>query len=97
MSLSIIFVPIFLPLLEVFNIDRLFFGILVSLNLQISFMTPPMAMVAYYPKGVAPPYIQQVAIFKGCFPFLLVVIFTMVLLYNFQGIALWFPEYLYGH
>jgi tripartite ATP-independent transporter DctM subunit len=96
-EIIIIFVPIFLPLLEVFNIDPLFFGILVALNLQTSFMTPPMAMAAYYLKGVAPPYIQLVDIFKGCFPFLLVVIFTMVLLYNFQGIALWFPEYLYGN
>ena len=95
-EIIIIFVPIFLPLLEPFGIDPLFFGILVALNLQTSFMTPPMAMAAYYLKGVAPPHVQLVEIFKGCFPFLMVVILAMVLLYNFQGIALWLPDYIYN-
>ena len=94
-EIIIIFVPIFLPLLDTFGIDPLFFGILVALNLQTSFMTPPMAMAAYYLKGVAPPHIQLMDIFKGCFPFLAVVIFAMVILYNFQGIALWLPEQIY--
>ncbi len=91
-EIIIIFVPIFLPLLDTFGIDPLFFGILVALNLQTSFMTPPMAMAAYYLKGVSPPHVQLMDIFKGCFPFLAVVIFAMVILYNFQGIALWLPE-----
>jgi len=95
-EIIIIFVPIFLPLLEPFGIDPLFFGILVALNLQTSFMTPPMAMAAYYLKGVSPPHVQLVEIFKGCFPFLLVVLIAMVLLYNFPGIALWLPEYIYA-
>jgi tripartite ATP-independent transporter DctM subunit len=94
-EIIIIFVPIFLPLLEPFGIDPLFFGILVALNLQTSFMTPPMAMAAYYLKGVAPPHIQLMDIFKGCFPFLFVVILSMVILYNFQEIALWLPEQIY--
>ena len=88
--------PIFLPLLDVFGIDPLFFGILVALNLQTSFMTPPMAMSAYYLKGVAPPNVQLVEIFRGCFPFLGLVIIAMILLYNFQGIALWLPDYIYS-
>ncbi len=95
-EIIIIFVPIFLPLLDPFGIDPLFFGILVALNLQTSFMTPPMAMAAYYLKGVSPPHVQLVDIFKGCMPFLAVVILAMVLLYNFQGIALWLPEYIYS-
>jgi tripartite ATP-independent transporter DctM subunit len=94
-EIIIIFVPIFLPLLDTFGIDPLFFGILVALNLQTSFMTPPMAMAAYYLKGVAPPHVQLMDIFKGCFPFLAVVIIAMVILYNFQGIALWLPEQIY--
>jgi tripartite ATP-independent transporter DctM subunit len=94
-EIIIIFVPIFLPMLAVFDIDPLFFGVLVALNLQTSFLTPPMAMAAYYLKGVAPPHIQLVEIFKGCFPFLFVVILAMVLLYNFQGIALWLPDQIY--
>jgi TRAP-type mannitol/chloroaromatic compound transport system permease large subunit len=92
----IIFVPIFLPLLEPFGINPLFFGILVALNLQTSFMTPPMAMAAYYLKGVAPPHVKLIDIFQGCLPFLVVVLIAMVLLYNFQWLALWLPEVFYG-
>ena len=95
-EIIIIFVPIFLPLLPTFGIDPLFFGILVALNLQTSFMTPPMAMAAYYLKGVAPPEVELVDIFRGCMPFLIVVILAMVILYNFQGIALWLPGEIYG-
>ncbi len=94
-EIIIIFVPIFLPLLPVFDVDPLFFGILVALNLQTSFMTPPMAMAAYYLKGVAPPEIELVDIFRGCMPFLVVVLISMVILYNFQEIALWLPGRIY--
>jgi len=95
-EIIIIFVPIFLPLLDNFNVDPLFFGILVALNLQTSFMTPPMAMAAYYLKGVSPPGVQLIEIFKGCMPFLVVVLLAMVILYNFPGIALWLPDYIYN-
>jgi tripartite ATP-independent transporter DctM subunit len=95
-EIIIIFVPIFLPMLETFNVDPLFFGILVALNLQTSFLTPPMAMAAYYLKGVAPPHIKLVDIFRGIMPYLAIIIFAMVMLYNFPGIALWLPVYLFG-
>jgi tripartite ATP-independent transporter DctM subunit len=95
-EIIIIFVPIFLPMLDTFGVDPLFFGMLVALNLQTSFLTPPMAMAAYYLKGVAPSYIQLMDIFRGIMPYLLIVILTMVLMYNFPGIALWLPEYLFG-
>ena len=95
-EIIIIFVPIFLPMLETFNVDPLFFGMLVALNLQTSFLTPPMAMAAYYLKGVAPPYIQLMDIFRGIMPYLAIVILAMVLMYNFPGIALWLPDYLFG-
>jgi tripartite ATP-independent transporter DctM subunit len=95
-EIIIIFVPIFLPLLPKFGIDPLFFGILVALNLQTSFMTPPMAMAAYYLKGVAPPQTQLIDIFRGCMPFLAVVILSMVLLYLFPELALWLPKYIYS-
>lgn len=94
-EIIIIFVPIFLPMLETFNVDPLFFGMLVALNLQTSFLTPPMAMAAYYLKGVAPPHVELMQIFKGIMPYLGIVIFSMVLLYNFPGIALWLPEVLF--
>ncbi|MEO3430381.1 TRAP transporter large permease subunit [Pelagibius sp. CAU 1746] len=95
-EIIIIFVPIFLPLLPHFGIDPLFFGILVALNLQTSFLTPPMAMSAYYLKGIAPPQVQLVQIFKGCFPFLLLVFVAMAVLYLQPQIAFWLPGLIYG-
>lgn len=95
-EIIIIFVPIFLPMLEVFKVDPLFFGMLIALNLQTSFLTPPMAMAAYYLKGVAPDDVELMDIFRGIMPYLGIIVFAMVLLYNFPGIALWLPEYLFG-
>ena len=95
-EIIIIFVPIFLPMLDYFGIDPLFFGILVALNLQTSFLTPPMAMAAYYLKGVAPPHVQLIEIFKGVLPFLSMVFIAMFLLYIFPEIALGLPELWYG-
>jgi len=95
-EIIIIFVPIFLPMLPIFGVDPLFFGVLVALNLQTSFLTPPMAMAAYYLKGIAPPYIQLMDIFKGIMPYLGIVILAMVLMYLFPQIALWLPVYLFG-
>lgn len=94
-EIIIIFVPIFLPLLEKFGVDPIFFGVLVALNIQTSFNTPPMAMAAYYLKGIAPPHVQLVDIFKGSLPFVMIVVLSMTLLYIFPGIALWLPDYLY--
>jgi tripartite ATP-independent transporter DctM subunit len=95
-EIIIIFVPIFLPLLPEFGIDPLYFGIIVALNLQTSFMTPPMAMAAYYLKGVAPPHVRLMQIFTGAFPFLAMVLVAIVLLYIFPGIALYLPKAMYG-
>jgi tripartite ATP-independent transporter DctM subunit len=94
-EIVIIFVPIFLPLLETFKVDPIFFGILVALNIQTSFNTPPLAMAAYYLKGVAPPHVQLMQIFQGSLPFVSIVVLTMAMLYIFPGIALWLPDYLY--
>ena len=95
-EILIIFVPIFLPMLETFGVNPYFFAMLVALNLQTSFLTPPMAMSAYYLKGVLKDQIELIEIFKGILPYLAIVIFSMVLLYQFPGIALWLPEYLFG-
>jgi tripartite ATP-independent transporter DctM subunit len=95
-EILIIFVPIFLPLLDVFGVNPYFFAMLVALNLQTSFLTPPMAMSAYYLKGVLKKQIELVEIFKGIMPYLGIVVLSMVLMYQFPGIALWFPDYLFG-
>jgi tripartite ATP-independent transporter DctM subunit len=95
-EIIIIFVPIFLPLLPHFHIDPMLFGILIALNLQTSFLTPPMAMSAYYLKGIAPPQLELWTIFRGCFPFLAMVFVTMVLVYVFPQLMLWLPGVIYG-
>jgi len=95
-EILIIFVPIFLPMLETFGINPYFFAMLVALNLQTSFLTPPMAMSAYYLKGVLKNQIELIQIFKGLMPYLGIVILCMVLMYQFPGLALWFPDYLFG-
>jgi tripartite ATP-independent transporter DctM subunit len=94
-EIIIIFIPIFLPLLPVFGVDPLVFGILVALNIQTSFNTPPMAMSAYYLKGVAPPHVRLTQIFAGSLPYVFMVFVTMALLYMFPGMATWLPKALY--
>lgn len=96
-EIIIIFVPIFLPLLKTFNIDPIIFGILVALNIQTSFNTPPMAMAAYYLKGIAPPHVKLTQIFGGSLPFVFLVFITMILVHVFPEIALWLPNKLYGN
>ncbi|MDP3760220.1 MAG: TRAP transporter large permease subunit [Ramlibacter sp.] len=95
-EIIIIFVPIFLPMLPHFGIDPILFGVLIALNLQTAFLSPPMAMSAYYLKGVSPPSVLLTQIFSGCMPFVYVVLVTMLLVYVFPGIAMWLPDALYG-
>lgn len=95
-EILIIFVPIFLPMLDTFNVNPYFFAMLVALNLQTSFLTPPMAMSAFYLKGVLKKQIELVEIFKGILPYLGIVLFAMFLMYMFPELALWFPDYLFG-
>jgi TRAP-type mannitol/chloroaromatic compound transport system permease large subunit len=83
-------------LLPHFDVDPMMFGILVALNLQTSFLTPPMAMSAYYLKGIAPASLELWTIFRGCFPFLGMVIFTMALIYIFPQLMFWLPNLIYG-
>ena len=95
-EIIIIFVPIFLPLLDDFGVDPLFFGIIVALNLQTSFLSPPVAMAAFYLKGVAPKHVRLEDIFKGCMPFIYIVLVCMLLTYAFPGLVHYLPRTLYG-
>jgi TRAP-type mannitol/chloroaromatic compound transport system permease large subunit len=95
-EIIIIFMPIFLPLLPHFGIDPLFFGLLVALNLQTAFLSPPVAMAAFYLKGVSPPHVTLNAIFAGMMPFMGIQVIALVLLYLFPSIGLWLPQLVYG-
>ena len=94
-EIIIIFMPIFLPLLGHFNVDPLFFGLLVALNLQTAFLSPPVAMAAFYLKGVAPPHVTLNQIFGGMLPFMGIQVIALVLMYVFPQIGLWLPSVLY--
>jgi TRAP-type mannitol/chloroaromatic compound transport system permease large subunit len=94
-EIIVIFMPIFVPLLPHFNIDPLFFGLLVAMNLQTAFLSPPVAMSAFYLKGVAPPHVTLNQIFLGMMPFMAIQVVGIVLLYLFPAIGLWLPQVLY--
>jgi TRAP-type mannitol/chloroaromatic compound transport system permease large subunit len=94
-EIIIIFMPIFLPLLPHFHIDPLFFGLLVALNLQTAFLSPPVAMAAFYLKGVSPPHVTLNQIFAGMMPFMGIQLIALALLYLFPAIGLWIPHMLY--
>jgi TRAP-type mannitol/chloroaromatic compound transport system permease large subunit len=96
-EIIVIFVPIFLPLLKHFNIDPILWGVLVFVNLQAAFLSPPVAMSAYYLKGVAPPHVTLTQIFGGMMPYMLVIVLCMVIMYLWPGLTLWLPNYLYGN
>jgi TRAP-type mannitol/chloroaromatic compound transport system permease large subunit len=95
-EIIVIFVPIFLPMLPHFGIDPILWGTLVFVNLQAAFLSPPVAMSAFYLKGVSPPHVTLNQIFAGMMPYMLIVILCMVIMYLWPGMSLWLPEYLYG-
>jgi TRAP-type mannitol/chloroaromatic compound transport system permease large subunit len=95
-EIIVIFMPIFIPLLDNFGIDPLFFGLLVALNLQTAFLSPPVAMAAFYLKGVSPPHVTLNQIFAGMLPFMGIQVIAIVLLYIWPQIGLWLPSVLYG-
>ena len=95
-EIIVIFVPIFLPLLAHFQIDPILWGVLVFVNLQAAFLSPPVAMSAFYLKGVSPPHVTINQIFAGMMPYMFIVIICMVLMYIWPGLTLWLPDYLYG-
>ena len=95
-EIIVIFMPIFIPLLDHFNVDPLFFGLLVALNLQTAFLSPPVAMAAFYLKGVSPPHVTLNQIFLGMLPFMGLQVLAVLMLYMFPAIGLWLPSVLYN-
>lgn len=95
-EIIVIFVPIFLPLLKHFNIDPILWGTIVFVNLQAAFLSPPVAMSAFYLKGVSPPHVTLNQIFNGMMPYMIIVIICMIIMYFWPGMTLWLPNYLYG-
>jgi TRAP-type mannitol/chloroaromatic compound transport system permease large subunit len=95
-EIIVIFVPIFIPLLAHFNVDPILFGTMVAVNLQAAFLSPPVAMSAFYLKGVAPSHVTLNQIFAGMMPYMLIVILCLAIMYAWPGMTLWLPQFLYG-
>ena len=96
-EIIVIFCPIFIPLLTHFQVDPLLFGTMVAVNLQAAFLSPPVAMSAFYLKGVSPPHVTLNQIFAGMMPYMLIVILCLAIMYVWPGMTLWLPEFLYGN
>ena len=96
-EIIVIFCPIFIPLLSHFDVDPILFGTMVAVNLQAAFLSPPVAMSAFYLKGVAPKHVTLNQIFAGMMPYMLIVLLCLVFMYIFPGMTLWLPEFLYGN
>jgi TRAP-type mannitol/chloroaromatic compound transport system permease large subunit len=96
-EIIVIFCPIFIPLLSHFNVDPILFGTMVAVNLQAAFLSPPVAMSAFYLKGVAPPHVTLGEIFRGMMPYMWIVMLCLVFMYVWPGMTLWLPEFLYGN
>jgi TRAP-type mannitol/chloroaromatic compound transport system permease large subunit len=95
-EIIVIFCPIFIPLLGHFQVDPILFGTMVAVNLQAAFLSPPVAMSAFYLKGVAPPHVTLAQIFRGMMPYMWIVVLCLVFMYLWPGMTLWLPEFLYG-
>jgi TRAP-type mannitol/chloroaromatic compound transport system permease large subunit len=95
-EIIVIFVPIFIPLLAHFQVDPILFGTMVAVNLQAAFLSPPVAMSAFYLKGVAPKHVTLNQIFAGMMPYMLIVILCLAMMYIWPGMTLWLPKFLYG-
>ncbi len=95
-EIIIIFIPLFLPLLPHFQVDPLWFGILVAVNLQTAFLSPPVAMAAFYLKGVSPPSVLLSQIYWGMVPFMTLQVVGLALVYFIPALAGWLPGVLFG-
>jgi TRAP-type mannitol/chloroaromatic compound transport system permease large subunit len=96
-EIIVIFVPIFIPLLAKFGVDPILFGTMVAVNLQAAFLSPPVAMSAFYLKGVSPPHVTLNQIFAGMMPYMLIVMLCLACMYAWPGMTLWLPNFLYGN
>jgi TRAP-type mannitol/chloroaromatic compound transport system permease large subunit len=96
-EIIVIFCPIFIPLLPHFHVNPILFGTMVAVNLQAAFLSPPVAMSAFYLKGVSPPHVTLNQIFAGMMPYMLIVVLCLLIMYAWPGMTLWLPEFLYGN
>ena len=94
-AIIFIFLPIFLPVVQGMDVDLLWFSTLVAVNLQTAFLSPPVAMAAYYLEAVAPSW-QLGWIYRGMADFMCLQVIGLVIVFMFPQVALWLPNLLFG-
>ncbi|MGB2064507.1 TRAP transporter large permease [Marinomonas gallaica] len=95
-EITFVVVPIVAPVLLAMGLDPVWLGIMMAINLQTSFLTPPFGFALFYLRGVAPPEVKTQSIYKGVIPFILIQLFVLLLLAVWPDLATWLPEKVYG-
>jgi TRAP-type mannitol/chloroaromatic compound transport system permease large subunit len=95
-EITFVVVPIVGPVLLAMGMDPIWLGVMIALNLQTSFLTPPFGFALFYLRGVTPASVPTSTIYKGVFPFILIQLLMLVIAYIWPGIVTWLPEQIYG-
>ena len=95
-EITFVVVPIVAPIVLALGVDPVWLGVLIAINLQTSFLTPPFGFALFYLRGVAPEEIETKSIYKGVLPFVLIQLLMLVLIAVFPGLVTWLPSQIYG-
>ena len=96
LEIMFVVIPVVAPVLLIMGFDPIWLGVIMALNLQTSFLTPPFGFALFYFRGVAPPEVRTVDIYTGVIPFVLIQILALFLLVLFPELATWLPKALFG-
>jgi TRAP-type mannitol/chloroaromatic compound transport system permease large subunit len=95
-EITFVVVPIVGPVLLQLDLDPVWLGVMIAVNLQTSFLTPPFGFALFYLRGVAPPEVTTMHIYRGVIPFVAIQLFMLVLLALFPAMATWLPKVIFG-
>jgi TRAP-type mannitol/chloroaromatic compound transport system permease large subunit len=95
-EITFVVVPLVAPALFVMGVDPIWLGIMLAINLQTSFLTPPFGFALFYLRGVAPKSLPTKAIYRGVIPFILIQLLVLILLSVWPELATWLPDQIYG-
>jgi TRAP-type mannitol/chloroaromatic compound transport system permease large subunit len=95
-EITFVVVPVVGPVLLQLGLDPIWLGVMIAMNLQTSFLTPPFGFALFYLRGVAPPEVTTMQIYRGVVPFVLIQLFMLVVLALLPGLATWLPQAIFG-
>jgi len=95
-EITFVVVPIVGPILLAMGIDPVWLGVMIAINLQTSFLTPPFGFALFYLRGVAPESVETSAIYRGVIPFVIIQLVALAILSLFPSLATWLPKIVYG-